>query len=126
MINQIVNKWNRNQNEKWFINKSDYQNDIWPPFIPGPWLIPNKLIGDLYETAITKSLPALPFDDAFITMIVAGKLNVQLQELDVLIFEPKIDSIDYCSLNDVIIFWQGFTDKTLIFLWNNIIKTSNK
>lgn len=117
---------NRDKNEKWFISRNDYPNNFWPPFLPGPWLIPSKLIGDLYETAITKSLPALPFDDVFITGIVAGKLNVKLQQLNGLIYNPKTDSIDYCSFNDVIIFWQGFTDKTLILSWNNIIKTRNK
>lgn len=124
MINQFV----RNQKSKFFISKNDYQNKFYPNYIGGPWLIPGQLIGQLYELAITKSLPALPFEDVFITGIVASKLRppVKRQQLNGLIYWPNIQSIDYCFFNNSTIFWQGFTDETLMFSWIKIIKTKKK
>lgn len=63
---------------KWSIDKWYYPQSVYPAFHPGPYLIPGNAILPLYETLLSKPslevIPALPFEDVYITGILSEKL----------------------------------------------------
>ncbi len=97
----------------------------YPSFIGGPWIIPGSRALALYHTAITQTLPAIPFEDVYITGIVASKLNIQRKELSGLMyFDPlygcDTEKLDMCWYYNHSIFWQGINDSSMIALYKQI------
>jgi beta-1,3-galactosyltransferase 1 len=111
---------NRALESKWFLNDIDYPEKYYPDFIAGPYLIPESLILPLYETAVTEALPAVPFEDVYLTGIVANKLQIPRKSLSSLIYVKencKILEFDFCYYKNVSIFWQGLDDSTIREVW---------
>jgi hypothetical protein len=79
----------------------------------------------LYETAITKSLPALPYEDVFITGVVAQKCGISRKQLPALVYfyQTLFSKLDYCWFKKTIIFWQNLDDFMLIKGWKQILST---
>lgn len=115
----------RNQKSKFFISRRDYPANAYPDYTGGPWLMPNNVVRKLYETAITKSLPALPFEDVYITGVVAHKLAIKRQFLPGLVYFNRslFKKLDFCWFNETIIFWQDLNDKLLVKGWTNIMNS---
>jgi beta-1,3-galactosyltransferase 1 len=112
---------------KWSLNNIDYPEKYYPDYIGGPYLIPGSLILPLYETAITKALPAVPFEDVYLTGIVANKLHIPRKSLSSLIFVQewcKILKLDFCYYKYVSIFWQGLGDSTIQKVWKTYQNSS--
>jgi hypothetical protein len=105
---------------KWFLNDIDYPEKYYPDFIAGPYLIPGSLILPLYETAVTKALPAIPFEDVYLTGIVASKLKIARKNLSSLIYVKdgcNVLNFRFCYYKNVSIFWQGLDDSTIRIVW---------
>jgi hypothetical protein len=106
--------------DKWSISEIDYPENYYPDFIGGPYLIPGSLILPLYETAVTKALPAIPFEDVYLTGIVANKLQIARKRLSSVIYingECNMNKLDICYHKNVSIFWQGLNDSTIRKVW---------
>ena len=107
--------------DKWAISLEDFPQSFYPDYIGGPYLIPGRYIPYLYETAINKCLPALTFEDVYITGIVAEKTGVKRSRLSSLLFTYPgcpVLRLDYCYYKNYSIFWQGFSDYQLRTVWN--------
>ncbi len=105
---------------KWSLNFIDYPEMYYPDFIGGSYLIPGSYILPLYETAVTKALPAVPFEDVYLTGIVANKLQIPRKSLSSLIYVKencKILESDFCYYKNMSIFWQGLDDSTIRIIW---------
>jgi hypothetical protein len=105
---------------KWSISEIDYPENYYPDYIAGPYLIPGSLILPLYETAVTKALPAVPFEDVYLTGIVANKLKIPRKRLSSLINingQCNMNELDICYHKKVSIFWQELDDSTIRKVW---------
>jgi len=108
-------------NDKWGISTRDFSHKYYPDYIGGPYLIPVRYCLSLYETAVTKYLPALPFEDAYVTGIVANHCKINRNKLVSLLYitdgcNPL--ALDFCHYKSVSIFWQNLTDNSIRKLWN--------
>jgi beta-1,3-galactosyltransferase 1 len=104
----------------WSISEIDYPENYYPDFIGGPYLIPGSLILPLYKTAVTKALPAVPFEDVYLTGIVANKLQIARKNLSSVIYlngQCHISKVDFCYHKNVSIFWQGLDDLMIRKVW---------
>jgi len=112
--------------DKWALNVDDYPEKIYPNYIGGPYLIPGSIIIALYETAITKSLPAVPFEDVYLTGIVASKLEIPRKMLYSLLYlesQGNIYQFHFDSFyNNITIFWQGLNDYLILKVWYDMKK----
>ena len=112
----------RRGSDKWSISREDYPSNQYPDYIGGPYLIPGPAALALYETAITNSLPAIPFEDVHITGVVAEKCMIPRKHLTSLLYlsmgcQPT--ELDYCFYQNYTIFWQNFDNKALRKVWND-------
>jgi hypothetical protein len=85
----------------------------------------------LYSTAILKSLPALPFEDAYITGIVASKANVNRESMPGLMYldyrsNCDIERLDLCWYDRYSIFWQGINDSSMTLFYDRITRFDAK
>lgn len=111
--------------DKWSISRQDYTSNQYPDYIAGPYLMPGSAAVVLYETAITKSLPALPFEDVYITGVVAQKCQIERKHMTSLLYLTKgcqPTAIDYCFYKNYTIFWQQFDDQSLRSVWTDFKK----
>jgi hypothetical protein len=115
----------RQKTSKFFISKFDYKFNSYPDYTGGPWLMSGTIVPLLYETAITKSLPALPYEDVFITGVVAQKCGISRKQLPALVYfyQTLFSKLDYCWFKKTIIFWQNLDDFMLIKGWKQILST---
>ncbi len=98
-----------------------YPQSIFPGFIPGPYIISSDSIYFIYEE-ILNSLPALAFEDVYITGVIAGKLNISrintnyFVRLDWLKLWPK--DIDSKLFESNILFIHDFSYSDIVLVWN--------
>lgn len=88
-------------------------------------MIPGWAVLSLYHIAITGSLPALPFEDAYITGIVASKLNLPRKSMKGHVylndkFGCDILKLDLCWYHKYSVFWQGINDTSMVTAWTQI------
>ncbi len=106
---------------KWYLSFETYPQSILPDFMPGPYIISSDSIYSIYEE-ILNSLPALIFEDVYITGVIAGKLNISrintnyFVRLDWLKIIPE--NIDYELFMSNILFIHDFGYVELISVWN--------
>lgn len=115
----------RKMKSKFFLSKSDFSRNSYPDYTGGPWLMSGTIVPLIYEKAITKSLPALPYEDVYITGVVAQKLGIDRKQLHGLVYfdESLYKKLNYCWFNQSVIFWQNLDDLKLKNGWNKIIST---
>lgn len=106
--------------DKWSISVEDYPASYYPDYIAGPYLIPGTTALTLYEKAITESLPAIPFEDVYITGLVADKVGIGRNHLSSILFCNECNplTLDYCFYKNYTIFWQQFNDQSIRIVWN--------
>jgi beta-1,3-galactosyltransferase 1 len=120
---RIAKGWEpiRTPKSKWYLNYETYPQSILPDFMVGPNIISSDSIHPIYEE-ILNSLPALAFDDVYITGVIAEKLNISrintnyFVRLDWLKITPK--HIDYELFKSNILFIHGFGYVDMISIWN--------
>jgi hypothetical protein len=120
---RIAKGWEpkRNPTSKWYLSYETYPQSILPDFMPGPYIISSDSIHPIYEE-ILNSLPALAFEDVYITGVIAEKLNISrintdyFVRLDWLNIIPK--NIDYELFKSNILFIHDFGYIELISIWN--------
>ncbi|XP_054156918.1 beta-1,3-galactosyltransferase bre-2-like [Oppia nitens] len=115
----------RNLKSKFYISRKDFKGNAYPDYTGGPWLMAGHLIPKLYEIAITRSLPALPWEDVFVTGVVASKARVARKQLKGLVYYAwqQFNQLNYCWFRENIIFWQNLDKKMIINGWKNIVNT---
>ena len=108
----------RETTSKWSISIEDYPESDYPEFIINSYLIPGIYIPGLYKTAIYRCLPALPFEDAYITGIVAEKAGVRRSPMSNLRTTPCHDlDFEKCSYHNIAINLRGFDVKNIWEVW---------
>ncbi len=120
---RIAKGWKpiRSHKSKWYLSYETYPQSIFPGFVPGPYIISSDSIYFIYEE-ILNSLPALAFEDIYITGVIAEKLNISrinsnyFVRLDWLEIIPK--DIDYELFKSNILFIHNFDYVQLISVWN--------
>ena len=112
----------RKTNSKFFLSKSDFKLNSYPDYTGGPWLMSGAVVPILYETAITQSLPALPYEDVYITGLVATKAGIKRRQLSGLVYFSKTEfnKLNNCWFSENIIFWQNLDDLMIKNIWHNI------
>ena len=105
---------------KWSVSSKEYPKNHYPNYIGGPYLIPGCHVLPLYETVVNKCLPALPFEDVYITGIVANEINIERKKLSSLLYLRegcRALELDFCYYKSYSIFWQGLDDNQMRQLW---------
>jgi hypothetical protein len=114
----------RNRRSKFFISRSDFDLNKYPDYTGGPWLMSGQLVPGLYETAL-QSLPALPWEDVFITGVSASKLGVRRRQLTGLVYFQKsqFNQLNHCWFRENVIFWQNLDEMMIRNGWRNVVNT---
>ncbi len=111
----------RNYTSKWFISYESYSPSTYPDFMFGPYIMSSDSIYPIY-TEILNSLPALAFDDVYISGIIADKLNISrintkyFVKLEWVGVVPKL--ISYERFKSNILFSHDFSYSDMISVWN--------
>ena len=106
--------------DKWSISAIDYSPNFYPDYIGGPYLIPGRHVLPLYETVVNKCLPGLPFEDVYITGIVANETKIRRKKLSSLLYLRegcRALVSDFCDYKSYTIFWQRLDDNQMRQLW---------
>jgi beta-1,3-galactosyltransferase 1 len=116
-----VRKLNKSPSSKWYLSYESFSPTLFPDFMPGPYIISSDSIYPIYEE-ILSSLPALAFDDVYITGVIAEKLNISrintnyFVRLDWLKLWPK--DIDSKLFESNILFFHDFSYSNIVLVWN--------
>lgn len=113
----------RSAKSKFYTSFHDYPMKIYPDYVGGPWLLAGSSLPlFLLRMAILHSMPALLWEDLYISGIVAQKLidiNFPLQRHYMYGFEYNVDldKLDYCLFNRSIILTQAMNESNLESIW---------
>lgn len=118
---------------KWSIDKWYYPYKTYPQYHPGVYLIPGNMTVQLYEALVRKptidTIPALPFEDAFITGILAKKINAlhaKFPGLELLIDRkfmnifPRYDRENLDYLKTLTVYVDTLGDADMRKIWKEI------
>lgn len=109
------------QYSKWYIDPLRYPYTSYPPYIAGPYLIPGQRAAALYEAIITQptvdTIPALPFDDVYITGLLAEKVAIPRSHFDGLLMLAGVDLSNMWNLQEHTVFFEALDDIKLWYLW---------
>jgi hypothetical protein len=121
-------KPHRSNTSKWFISYESYSSSIYPDFMIGPYIISNDSIYPIY-IEILNSLPALAFEDVFITGIIAGKCNISRVNTNHIVrldwFNMKSSEINFEIFNSNILIVHNFNYNLIIEIWDKFNLTLN-
>ena len=116
------------KDKKWYVSRSDYNNDIYPHYCIGSaYMMPRRLIEKLSTIHIPFKHP-FPVDDAYITGILRKEIN---EEIDTRLFSLREDKRRSSALHRRkmihVVFknlWQFLhcTKILCIVIWSHIIK----
>jgi len=113
----------RERKSKWFISYKSYSHSIYPDFAIGPYILSRDSIYPIYKEVLN-SLPALVFDDVYITGIIAEILNIRRINTNYFVrldwFNIKINQIDSKLFDSKILFSHDFAKSDLISVWNKL------
>jgi hypothetical protein len=94
----------------------------------GPYIISNDSIYPIY-IEILNSLPALAFEDVFITGIIAGKCNISRVNANHIVrldwFNMKSSEINFEIFNSNILIVHNFNYNLIIEIWDKFNLTLN-
>ena len=112
----------RNPNSKFFVSRLDFAPNSYPDYTGGPWLMSGSVPARLYSTTLRECLPALPFEDVFVTGVVANRARVLRQQLPGLVLFSKemFNKVTKCWFREVVIFWQAMDERMMRAMWRNI------
>ncbi len=116
----------RETKSKWFISYKSYSHPKYPDFAVGPYILSRDSIYPIYKEVLN-SLPALAFEDVYITGIIAEILNIRRINTNYFVrldwLNIKINQIDSKLFDSKILFSHDFAKNDLIFVWNKLNKT---
>ncbi|OTF82042.1 galactosyltransferase-like protein [Euroglyphus maynei] len=130
------NLWNnsaviRLQKNKFFTSFRDYSRKFYPLYSGSAWLLNGRSSGlFIYLAALQQSMPALLWEDIYITGIVPEKLekilNIPFQHHQMPGFQFNVETknINQCLYNRSIIFTEKIKETNLESIWNRVMKTS--
>jgi hypothetical protein len=127
---RIAKGWgpHRNPKSKWYLSKKTYSQSIFPDFMVGPYIMSSDSIYPIY-VEILNSLPALAFDDVYISGIIAEKCNISRVNIDYFVrldwLNIKSSQIDFEIFNSNILFVHDFGYNHIIAIWNKFNITLN-
>jgi len=115
----------RSKSYKWYVSYESYSPSKYPDFIVGAYIISQDSIYPIY-TEILNSLPALSFEDVYITGIIAQKCHIMRIDTDKFLrldwIGLSFNQIDSNLFNNNILFIHNFDYKDLMFVWKNLNK----
>jgi hypothetical protein len=121
-------KPHRSKTSKWFISYESYSSSIYPDFVFGPYIMSSDSIFPIY-VEILNSLPALAFDDVYISGIIAEKCNISRVNIDYILrldwLKMKLSEIDFEIFNSNILFAHDFGYNHIIAIWDKFNLTLN-
>jgi beta-1,3-galactosyltransferase 1 len=121
-------KPHRSKTSKWFISYESYSSSIYPDFMLGPYIISNDSIYPIY-IEILNSLPALAFDDVYISGVIAEKLNISRVKTNYFVkFDwryIKSRRIDFKRFNSKVFFAHNIGYNHMIAIWDKFNLTLN-
>ncbi len=111
----------RSKASKWFISYESYSPSIYPDFMFGSYIMSSDSIYPIY-TEILNSLPALAFEDVYITGIIAEKLNITRINTDYFFklewFGILPKNLNYKLFKSNILFLHEFSYSHMVSVWN--------
>jgi hypothetical protein len=121
-------KPHRSKTSKWFISHESYSSSIYPDFMFGPYIISRDSIYPIY-VEVLNSLPALAFEDVYISGIIAEKCNISRVNIDYFLILDSIhiksSEIDFKIFNSNILFSHDFGFNDIIAIWDKFNLTLN-
>ena len=118
----------RSTQSKFFTSFRDYPLRKYPDYVGGPWYLAGRQLPlFMFRMAILHAMPALLWEDLYITGIVAQKLiDAQLFPLERYYltgfeYNVDLDKLDYCLYNRSLILTQAFNEENLKTLWQRIM-----
>lgn len=110
----------RSNTSKWYIASSYYSKRYYPTYAMGLYLFPGTFAIRLYETVVIEpiesTIPALPFEDVYMTGIVASKARIERSHLNVLTTSKNMN--DTRTLSQYIVFYNHLCPCLIKHLWN--------
>jgi beta-1,3-N-acetylglucosaminyltransferase 7 len=111
----------RNNASKWFISYESYSPSTYPDFMFGSYIMSSDSIYPIY-TEILNSLPALAFEDVYISGIIAEKLNITRINTDYFVRLEWLGlvakNLNYKLFKSNILFSHDFSYSHMISVWN--------
>jgi hypothetical protein len=121
-------KPHRSKTSKWFISYESYSSSIYPDFVFGPYIMSSDSIFPIY-VEILNSLPALAFDDVYISGIIAEKCNISRVNIDYILrldwLKIRLSEIDFEIFNSNILFAHNFGYNHILAIWDKFNLTLN-
>lgn len=127
--NSIYGKWSgismsfhQKPTDKWFISYKDYPHYFYPTYAAGLYLVPGPLTIKLYECIVQEPLgdtiPALPFEDAYITGILAQKSKIFRRNMKKQLFLENIDFNLTLKYSEYFLLWNIKNLNNILKFWN--------
>ncbi len=122
-------KPHRSNDSKWYISHKSYPQEYYPSFIFGPYLMSSDSIFPIYKE-ILNSLPALAFDDVYISGIIAQKCNIirkntkKFVRLDFI--GVRKNQITSQMFKENVLFSHDFRHKDLETVWDKLCNGAKK
>jgi hypothetical protein len=118
----------RTNTSKWFISYESYSSSIYPDFMFGPYIISRDSIYPIY-VEVLNSLPALAFEDVYISGIIAEKCNISRVNIHYFLILDSIhiksSEIDFKIFNSNILLSHDFGFNDIIAIWDKFNLTLN-
>lgn len=113
----------RSNTSKWAISKETYPQVVYPSFIRGVYLIPGQLTIRLYEAIVSEpranTLPALPFEDVYISGILPAKAAIARVYMECFILaQHEVVYNNTALLAQHSVFFNSLTIEKLKHLWD--------
>lgn len=113
----------RKDGSKWDISSQYYPYPTFPRYTPGPYLIPGSKVGQLYSAIVSHptidTIPSLPFDDVYVTGILAEKLNISRRNWDgIWELATKEDMENVEEIKRRCVLYQLLEEEDLVRLWS--------
>lgn len=116
----------RSHRSKFYTSFKDYPSGEYPSYAGGPWLLGRESHSLLvYMMAVHKNMPALLWEDLYVTGLVRKSLlsagvPVQLLPLKGFHYAPAEKNINWCLFNQSVIVTQSLSEKNLPDIWKEI------
>ncbi|KAH9388070.1 Beta-1,3-galactosyltransferase 1 [Tyrophagus putrescentiae] len=120
----------RSAKSKFYTSFLDYPQPVYPDYAGGAWYLAGpQLPLFMFRVAVLHSMPALLWEDLYVTGIVAEKLihggsRFPLTRHYMVGFDYNIDpaKFDYCAFNRSIILSQAFNEDNLPEMWARVTR----
>jgi hypothetical protein len=122
-------KPHRSKTSKWYVSHESYSPSIYPDFMFGSYIMSSDSIHPIYKEVLN-SLPALAFEDVYISGIIAEKCNISRVNINYFVrldsLHLKSSEIDFEIFNSYILFSHDFGYNLIITIWDKFNLTLNK